>query len=63
MAVGSLLGKIDPEANFSLGCPECQIVRDFSPGVMLGNPGACVYETEHGFLWLDFDEIDLELVN
>ncbi|MBU0676234.1 MAG: chemotaxis protein CheX [Proteobacteria bacterium] len=61
MAVGSLLGRVDPRATLKLGIPQGRIVEDFSPGGLLENPDICVYETEYGYLWIDFDEISEEV--
>ncbi|MBU0481868.1 MAG: chemotaxis protein CheX [Proteobacteria bacterium] len=58
MAVGGLLGKIDPEAKCQLGIPSATMSTGFSPGGLLDAPGACVYETEFGYLWIDFGNLD-----
>lgn len=58
MAIGGLLGKIDPDAKCQLGIPSAAPSEGFSPGSLLGEPGACVYETEYGYLWIDFGSLE-----
>jgi CheY-specific phosphatase CheX len=58
MSIGGLLGKIDPEAKCRIGIPSASLCEGFSPGSLLGEPGACVYDTEYGYLWIDLGEIE-----
>ena len=58
MSIGGLLGKVDPEAKCQLGIPSAAVSEGFSPGSLLGEPGACVYETEYGYLWIDFGDLE-----
>jgi CheY-specific phosphatase CheX len=56
MAVGSLLGKLDPEGRCNLGIPASRRAVDFSPAELGGHPGVALFNSEHGVLWLVFDE-------
>ena len=53
MAVGCLLGKIDPTGVCSLGIPEAREITGFSPDQLDVFPDLCVFETELGLLWVD----------
>ena len=52
MAIGSLLGKLDPGGNASLAIPQARMVAEFSPETLLGAPGLCMFNTEFGILWV-----------
>ena len=52
MAIGSLLGKLDPGGNASLAIPQALVLADFSPETLLGTPGLCMFNTEFGILWV-----------
>lgn len=56
MAVGSLLGRIDPAGTIKLGLPRSQVATDFSAGNLLAQPGLFLFNTEHGLLWVVYDE-------
>lgn len=52
MAIGSLLGKLDPGGKASLAIPQTQVLAEFSPGALLGESGLCMFNTEFGILWV-----------
>lgn len=52
MAVGSMLGKIDPNGECSLSIPQAQLVADFSPESIVAELGLYVFRTATGYLWL-----------
>jgi len=52
MAIGSLLGKLDPGGKASLGIPQTRLLAEFSPETLLGEPGLCMFNTEFGILWV-----------
>lgn len=52
MAVGSLLGKIDPEGEAKLHIPEANMMDDFSVSELLGHSGVLLYNTDYGPLWV-----------
>ena len=53
MTIGGLLGRIDPDAMISAGEPQVRAIDTFTPGRLNEAPGAWVYKTGHGFLWVD----------
>ena len=58
IAVGGLLGKIDPDAECAIGASTARRLEGFYPGNLRGASGACVYETEFGCLWMDFSNLE-----
>lgn len=52
MAIGSLLGKLDPQGKSSLSIPQKKELSGFSPASLLAEPGLCVFNTEFGVLWV-----------
>ncbi|MFA7383718.1 MAG: chemotaxis protein CheX [Desulfurivibrionaceae bacterium] len=52
MAIGSLLGKLDPKGTASLAIPQTRVLDDFSPGTLVGATGLCLFSTEFGILWV-----------
>lgn len=55
MAVGSLLGKLDPEGLCTLGIPESRRVDGSSLAALGSHPGVAVFNSEHGMLWLVYE--------
>jgi CheY-specific phosphatase CheX len=55
MAVGSLLGIVDPEGRCRLGIPESRRVDDLSPASLSSHPGVAVFNSERGVLWLVYE--------
>lgn len=53
MTIGGLLGRIDPDAMIRAGEPQVRAIDTFTPGRLNEAPGASVYKTGHGFLWVD----------
>lgn len=56
MAVGSLLGRIDPAGTVKLGLPQSRPAVDFSVDELLAQPGLFLFSTEHGPLWVVYEE-------
>ncbi|MDA8164115.1 MAG: chemotaxis protein CheX [Desulfobacteraceae bacterium] len=54
MAVGSLLGKLDPEGRCQLGIPESRRAV-FPPPWLAAHPGAAAFNSEQGILWLVYE--------
>ena len=52
MAIGGLLGKLDPEGKALLAIPQARVLTDFSPETLLGAPGLCMFNTEFGIFWV-----------
>jgi len=52
MAIGSLLGKLDPGGKASLAIPQARVLADFSPETLLDEVGLCMFNTEFGTLWV-----------
>lgn len=52
MAIGSLLGKLDPEGKAVLSIPQARMLADFSPESLLEAPDLCLFNTEFGILWV-----------
>lgn len=52
MAIGGLLGKLDPGGTASLAIPQASVLDDFSPDALLGATGLCMFNTEFGILWV-----------
>ena len=52
MAIGSLLGKLDPGGKALLAIPQSRLLADFSPATLLDAPGLCMFDTEFGILWV-----------
>jgi len=50
MAVGSLLGRLDPEGKCALAIPKVNELPGFAPETLLGNPDLCIFSTDFGFL-------------
>lgn len=55
MAVGSLLGRIDPGGTMKLGLPQSQVAADFSAEALRAQPGLFLFNTEHGLLWIVYE--------
>ncbi|MDF1615169.1 chemotaxis protein CheX [Desulfurivibrio dismutans] len=54
MAVGSLLGRVDPGGEAKLHIPEAYLLDDFSAQELLEQPGALLFNTDFGALWVVF---------
>jgi hypothetical protein len=52
MAIGSLLGKLDPGGKALLAIPQTQVLEGFSPETLLGASGLYMFNTEFGILWV-----------
>lgn len=52
MAIGSLLGKLDPGGKASLAIPQARVLAEFSPETLLGATGLCMFSTEFGIIWV-----------
>lgn len=52
MAIGGLLGKLDPGGKALLAIPQTRELAMFSPETLLGAPGLCMFNTEFGVLWV-----------
>ena len=52
MAIGGLLGKLDPGGKASLAIPQARVLAGFSPETLLGESGLCMFNTEFGILWV-----------
>jgi len=50
MAIGSLLGKLDPGGSASLGIPKVRELADFAPQALLDDPGLFMFNTDYGIL-------------
>ncbi|MFH7320785.1 chemotaxis protein CheX [Desulfurivibrio sp. D14AmB] len=55
MAVGSLLGKIDPAGESKLNIPEAMILDHFAGAEVAKEPGAFLFDTDYGRLWVVFN--------
>lgn len=54
MAVGSLLGKIDPAGDAKLHIPEAAVLEEFSVGDILQEECVFLFNTDYGPLWVVF---------
>ena len=52
MAIGGLLGKLDPAGKAALAIPQARVLADFSPETLLGASVLCMFNTEFGILWV-----------
>ena len=52
MAIGSLLGKLDPGGTALLAIPKARLLAEFSPETLLAASGLCMFNTEFGILWV-----------
>lgn len=52
MAVGSMLGRIDPNGECSLSIPQARLVADFTPEAIVAELGLYVFRTASNYLWL-----------
>jgi hypothetical protein len=52
MAIGGLLGKLDPMGTASLTIPGVRQLADFSPASLLEQEGLTLFSTEFGLLWV-----------
>ncbi len=52
MAVGSMLGRIDPAGECVLAIPQARLLDDFTPESIVAELGLCVFRTASGYLWL-----------
>lgn len=50
MAIGSLLGRLDPGGKALLAIPQTRLLADFSPETLLGAPGLGMFSTDFGIL-------------
>ncbi len=55
MAVGSLLGRIDPGGATKLGLPQSRVAADFSTEALRAQPGLFLFNTEQGLLWVVYE--------
>ncbi len=56
MAVGSLLGKIDPAGESKLHIPEATIMEQFSAAEILQESGVLLFNTDFGPLWVVYKQ-------
>lgn len=56
MAVGSLLGKIDPGGESKLDIPQAMAVEQFPMTEILKEPGIFLFNTDFGLLWVVFKQ-------
>ncbi|MDG4474809.1 chemotaxis protein CheX [Thiovibrio frasassiensis] len=52
MAIGSLLGELDPGGKAALAIPQARVLAEFSPEILLGETGLYMFNTEFGVLWV-----------
>lgn len=52
MAIGSLLGKLDPKGSSNLSIPGARELAGFSPASLLDQEGLSLFSTEFGMLWV-----------
>jgi len=52
MAIGGLLGKLDPAGTASLAIPAARELAAFSPASLLEQEGLSLFATEFGLLWV-----------
>lgn len=55
MAVGSMLGRIDPAGECALAIPQARMVGDFTPEAVIADLGLYVFRTSFGYLWLVYN--------
>ena len=55
MGVGSMLGRIDPNGECTLGIPKARLVDDFTPDGIIADLELYVFRTAFGFLWLVYN--------
>lgn len=55
MGVGSMLGRLDPNGECTLGIPQARLVDDFTPEAIVADLGLYVFRTAFGFLWLEYN--------
>lgn len=55
MAVGNLLGRIDPGGECALAIPKARLNSDFKPETVIGEPGLNVFRTAFGYIWLVYN--------
>lgn len=55
MAVGSLLGRLDPEGTLKLHIPESRMLDGLPADELLVNPGLCLFNTDLGLLWVVYE--------
>ena len=55
MAIGSLLGRIDPAGTIRLGLPQSKAGDMLPVDELLGHPGLFLFNTEHGLLWVVYE--------
>ncbi|ADH86373.1 chemotaxis protein CheX [Desulfurivibrio alkaliphilus] len=56
MAVGSLLGRVDPGGEARLHIPEAHLLDEFSVRELLEQPGVLLFNTDFGSLWVVFSK-------
>lgn len=52
MAVGSLLGQVDPAGESKLHIPEAMVLEQFHPAEVEAEPGLFLFNTDFGSLWV-----------
>ncbi|HIJ77779.1 MAG: chemotaxis protein CheX [Desulfobulbaceae bacterium] len=52
MAIGSLLGKLDPKGQSSLAIPKARELVDFAPVSLSADAETCMFNTEFGILYV-----------
>lgn len=52
MAIGGLLGRLDPEGRALLAIPHAEVLVGFSPENLLALPGLSMFSTDFGILWV-----------
>ena len=58
MTMGGLLARVDPGALIRVGEPQSRSIDNFVPGRLFEAPGAWVYKTGQGYLWVDVGRIE-----
>ncbi len=58
MIIGGVLARVDPDALIRAGEPQSRSISNFVPGPS-EMPGAWVYKTGQGYLWVDVGRIEL----
>ncbi|NTV14138.1 MAG: hypothetical protein HGA96_09465 [Desulfobulbaceae bacterium] len=57
MTIGGLLARVDPGALIRAGEPQSRRIDNFTSGRLCEMPGAWMYKTGQGYLWVDVGRI------
>jgi len=58
MTMGGLLARVDPRALIRAGEPRSRSIENFVPRRLFETPGAWVYKTGRGYMWVDVGRIE-----